>query len=100
MLAHVFLAPYTLPVPFWMYLYGCAATLILSFALVAYLAAADSTTELGTNTRGSAGWNGTSFWPLLIALLRAGALVSLVLTIVAGFAGSADPSQNAAMTLF
>ena len=29
--AHVFLAPYTLPVPFWMYLYGCAAALVLSF---------------------------------------------------------------------
>ena len=36
--AHVFLAPYTLPVPFWLYLYGCAAALVLSFALLAYLA--------------------------------------------------------------
>ena len=39
MLAHLFLAPYTLPVPFWLYLYGCAATIVLSFALLAYLAA-------------------------------------------------------------
>ena len=32
--AHVFLQPYTLPVPFWLYLYAAAATLILSFAII------------------------------------------------------------------
>ena len=30
--AHTLVVPYTLPVPFWMYLFACGATLVLTFA--------------------------------------------------------------------
>ena len=34
--AHTLPTPYVLPVPFWMYLYGCTATLIVTCAVLAY----------------------------------------------------------------
>ena len=37
-LAHSFGRLYTLPVPFWLYLYGAAATLLVSFLLIGLLA--------------------------------------------------------------
>jgi hypothetical protein len=90
--AHVFLAPYTLPVPFWLYLYGCAAALVLSFALLAYLATASPqpheeprreplaggpVRKSGVDIRGAARWSGAA----------------LVVTIATGFAGPADPRR-------
>jgi hypothetical protein len=99
-LAHLFLAPYTLPVPFWMYLYGCAATLVLSFALLAYLAT--STLEARERFRHEllGGEVARTLLRWMVGALRLGALLSLFLTIAAGFAGSRDPSLNVAMTLF
>lgn len=100
LVAHVFLAPYTLPVPFWMYLYGCAATIVLSFALLAYLA----TSSLGAHDRdrrelvaeGTAGW----LWNGALILLRAGSVLALVMTMATGVVGPADPATNIGMTLF
>src|SRR3954462_10927300 len=34
--AHSFTEPYLLPVPFWLYVYACAATLVLTFAVLGY----------------------------------------------------------------
>ena len=31
--AHFVITPYILPVPLWMYVYGCAATLVVTFAV-------------------------------------------------------------------
>ena len=36
--AHTFMVPYTLPVPFWLYLYACAATVAVTFVAVTYFA--------------------------------------------------------------
>jgi hypothetical protein len=98
--AHVFLAPYTLPVPFWMYLYGCAATLVLSSALLAYLATSSVSTHAHSRrevlTRGP-GWR---LWRWTVSCLRAGAVAALAMTIAAGVAGPADPALNIGMTLF
>jgi hypothetical protein len=99
-IAHVFLAPYTLPVPFWMYLYGCAATLILSFALLAYLATADPATQDSQHASRIEPGAPARWWRWIVVLLRTGAMASLALTIVAGIAGPADPGQNVGMTLF
>jgi hypothetical protein len=98
MVAHVFLTPYTLPVPFWLYLYGCAATLVLSFALLAYLATAHSEAP-------ALGWRrtlhgGSALWRLTGAALRALGLAAFALTITAGAFGPSNPNTNVAMTLF
>ena len=71
--AHSFATPYVLPVPFWMYVYGCVATLVVSFAVFTYFLSAPisaptvQTLELGTTsgTRTAARW--------ALRLLRAGA---------------------------
>ena len=34
--AHGFVQPYTLPIPFWLYLYACSVTVVLTFAVVSY----------------------------------------------------------------
>ena len=101
MSAHMFLQPYILPVPFWMYLYGCAATLVLSFALVGYFSRLPATTPkhrtwdlLPATDRAQTAW----LWVLRV--LRAGALVCLLLTLISGLVGTGDPRANINMTLF
>jgi hypothetical protein len=99
--AHVFLQPYTLPVPFWMYLYGCAATLIVSFAIVGYFVGRPATRPtyrtcdvLPDGSTWQAAWEWT------LRLLRAAAVAALLLTITAGLIGTGDPTANINMTLF
>jgi hypothetical protein len=99
--AHVFVQPYTLPVPFWMYLYACAAALIVSFAVVGYFVGAPATRPtyrtrdvLSERSTWQAAWS----WGL--RLLKAGAVASLLLTTAAGLIGTGDPTTNINMTLF
>jgi len=98
--AHVFLAPYTLPVPFWMYLYGCAATLVLSFALLAYLATSTSSTHDQHRREVLASGAAWRLWRWTVSGLRVGAAAALAMTIATGVAGPADPALNIGMTLF
>ena len=98
--AHVFLAPYMLPVPFWLYLYGCAATLILSFALLALLATSRTTTYGENRRMVFAGHFSSRLWRVAVVTLRVGALAALGLTMAAGWCGPPDPALNVAMTLF
>jgi hypothetical protein len=92
--AHSFGTPYTLPVPLWIYAYGCAATLILTFALLAWFR--DDPIGPAPVARAPGGRVPSS----LLWWLRTGAMACLMLTIGAGFAGSADPNDNIAMTMF
>jgi hypothetical protein len=99
--AHVFFAPYTLPVPFWMYLYACAATLIVSFGIIGYLLgapAANATYRTWDLLSPRAVWQSAWSWTTRVA--TAGAVGSLVLTIAAGLVGTGDPAVNINMTLF
>jgi len=99
--AHVFLQPYTLPVPFWIYLYASAATLIVSFAIVGALMGASTPAR---TARGKdilpdeRSWQAT--WAWVVRLLRACALAALMVTIVGGLVGTANPLANINMTLF
>lgn len=99
-LAHVFLAPYTLPVPFWMYLYGCAATLILSFALLALFATHVPTASADPEFPVVRGPLAEACWRMGLTILRVGAAGVAILVVAAGFAGPSDPGVNVAMTLF
>lgn len=98
--AHSFGTPYVLPVPFWMYIYGCAATLVVTFALMGFLARAPGADMGARMWKVSAGGLAHRAGRLGMWLLRAGAAGCLLITIVAGFIGSTDPADNIALTLF
>lgn len=98
--AHSFGAVYVLPVPFWMYVYACVATLLITFSLLGFLVTAPpvqvraSERSLGRSRRG---W---VIGPLALGLLRAGAAGCLSFCVLAGLFGSSDPARNIGMTLF
>lgn len=98
--AHSFGTPYVLPIPLWMYVYGCAATLVITFALLGVVSdtpgpatnAHAREPNANTLTRTAGQW---ALW-----LLLAGASGCLLLTTVAGLFGNPDPAVNISMTLF
>ncbi|MES2491516.1 MAG: hypothetical protein V4607_17155 [Pseudomonadota bacterium] len=100
--AHSFGKLYNLPVPLWMYVYGAAAALLLSFLIVGYFLQApkhsDAPASGGDLTQ-------SKFMRVLrrIKLLSALKLFSvfmLGLCIVTGLLGSQDPYRNINMTFF
>jgi hypothetical protein len=98
--AHELLLRYELPVPFNLYLYACATTLAITFALLGWFMRRPAAISLpparaARNPRPTARLS--SPW---IELLRAGAFAWLGLTIVAGLWGTSDPDRNVAPTLF
>jgi hypothetical protein len=97
--AHSFGTSYVLPVPFWMYVYGCAATLVVTFALLGFLASTPTPTRVLTHEPG-AGQFICSLGRSGLWLLRTGAIACFGLTIAAGLIGTADPAHNLGMTLF
>ena len=98
--AHYMTTPYVLPVPFWLYVYGCAVTLVVTFAILGYFfgnPAARSDFRY-RDVRPTELWafaGRCGLW-----LLRAGAVACLLLTIVSGLIGTLDPTRNITMTLF
>lgn len=108
--AHVFVQPYTLPVPFWMYLYACAATLILSFAVVAYAMgqpAGGTADALHASPSAARGIDllpktpsAQRAWAVVRGAMRLVAIACLVVTVVSGLIGTADPRANVNLTLF
>lgn len=100
-LAHSFSTPYLLPIPYWMYVYGCAATLIVTFAVLGMFVSRPAAGEQVARSRlleVGPGARATGRW--LFHLLRAGALAGLLITVVAGFVGSEDPVANVSLPLF
>jgi hypothetical protein len=98
--AHAFGTPYVLPLPLWLYIYGCAATLIVTFALFGAFAGTSGPNSVecslevkaGRRARAGARW---ARWAL-----RMGSAVCLLLTILAGFIGTQISQSNIGMTLF
>lgn len=100
--AHSFGTTYILPMPLWMYAYGCTATLVVTFAVMIFFrrtfmpsgGARARTIEVSL----SGPLRIISQWAL--GLLRAGAAACLLLSILAGLIGNTDPGRNIGMTLF
>jgi hypothetical protein len=99
--AHSFSTPYVLPIPYWMYVYGCAATLIVTFAGLSIFvsggvaperAPPSAPSHVGSKTRPVGHW--------LLIVLRAGAFLTLLVTLVEGFVGSGEATRNLSLTLF
>jgi hypothetical protein len=98
--AHSFGTPFVLPIPFWIYVYGCAATLIVTFAVLGIFASGPVSSasarrlefNVNTLTYAAGRW---VFW-----VLRAGAAGCLILTVLAGLIGGADEGNYIGMVLF
>lgn len=97
--AHSFAAPYTLPVPFWMYAYGATAALALSFIVAGLFTTVPHTVAAGGAGR-TAACAPTLLPAAVVGTLRAAAVAPLALTLVCGFVGSASPYLNLNMTMF
>jgi hypothetical protein len=91
------ITPYILPVPLELYLFGCGAALIISFAIAALVPA--SANRPAYQPIASFRLDGT-LGRALLALLRAGAIGSLAVVIVAGLVGTAHPLGNINQLLF
>ena len=99
--AHALAAtPYVLPVPFWLYVYACAAVLVVTFGVLGYFSTtpalpADSASRV-TPTPARVVYRG--LWPF--AVLRLGAVGCLLVVLVAGLLGTGDPGRNINTLLF
>lgn len=88
--AHTLVTPYDLPIPFAAYVFACAATLALTFAVLALVPNDSAAPAAGASVRLGA---------VLPAIGRLGALALLALAIVAGLCGTASPIANIAPAL-
>ncbi|MFA5940586.1 MAG: hypothetical protein WC809_14605 [Sinimarinibacterium sp.] len=100
-LAHSFGRAYNLPVPFWLYAWGAAATLVASFLVVGYFA---STASQRPGYRAVDVTDSRSFRRArtlkVPAVLKGLSLAGLLLCLVTGFAGTPSPYGNFNMTFF
>src|ERR1700744_1486929 len=87
--AHTMVTPYDLPIPFSLYVYTCAVTLLLTFAMLAVVPAAPVALEPPPARVVRLG-------RVLPAAGQAGAIALLGLTIAAGLWGTPSPVANIA----
>jgi hypothetical protein len=100
--AHAFAAPYTLPVPFWLYAYGTIAALLLSFLILAFFSSPRIPQEgesvavalVVTHKKGF------TLHPKVEATLRCLSFATITICIVSGLIGSPNPMLNFNMTWF
>src|SRR5262249_35238630 len=98
--AHTFGTVYNLPVPFSLYVYGAAATLIVSFVIAAYFASAP-VAGFGMVHRKRAQPRAFASFPSgLLVVMRGLFLVALLVAIVSGLVGTNNAYANINMTLF
>lgn len=93
--AHSFGVVYTLPVPFWLYAWASAATLVLSFIVVGLFA----TRTPPAHAPVSADFR-HALPPALVVLLQALSLLALVMCVLTGLFGTRNPYGNLNMTFF
>lgn len=99
--AHSFGRAYNLPVPFWLYAWGAAATLIASFVVVGYFAssAAPALARRSLDATGLLPARPLAR-PRTLGVLRTLSVVALLVCIVTGLAGTRSPYGNFNMTFF
>jgi hypothetical protein len=99
--AHSFGRIYNLPVPFWMYAYGAAAALLLSFLIAGFFASApESATGPVSRDISRSRFVSALRFLRIVPLLRAIGLLCLVLCLLTGFFGTRDSYRNFNMTFF
>ncbi len=92
--AHAFGILYNLPVPFWMYLYGGAAAIVVSFLIIGYFF---NQTEQGVSypTKNFANLN-----PRFLTIIKIVSVFLFLLTILTGLLGENSSFSNFNMTFF
>jgi hypothetical protein len=97
-LAHSMGVVYNLPIPFWMYAFAASAALVLSFLVVGYFVTAQGaarnfqTIDIGVPAARATG--------AALRVLRGLSVFALLVTILAGLVGPANPFANFSMTFF
>ncbi|NKF24449.1 hypothetical protein [Solimonas marina] len=99
--AHSFGRIYNLPVPFWLYAYGAAAALLLSFLIAGYFATAPRAAAMAAAPSHSCDGLRAALrrWQLPMGL-RGLALLCLLLCMLSGYIGVRDSYRNFNMTCF
>ena len=96
--AHSFGNIYTLPIPFWMYAFSAAAALVLSFVVVGYFVNSKSAAR-NFRTLDLVAFN-TGTDRRAVATLQALSVFALLLTMLSGLFGTANPFANFSVTFF
>ncbi len=96
--AHAFGKLYNLPVPFWMYLFGSAAALIVSFLIIGYFLTKHDEKTTYPKTQIPFLHHITNRW--LIGLAKTTSVLLLSFTILTGFLGEDSSYFNFNMTFF
>lgn len=99
-LAHAFIQPYKLPMPYWMYIYGAVAALLLSFVVLALFVGRGSEGTAPPKAFGDAVWLNALRRLRLKEAAQIVTVALLCLSMVSGLIGNQDPSRNINMTLF
>ena len=92
--SHSFGTPYIPPVPLWMYVYGCVATLIITFTILSVLGTAVPISAGLPDAGSSLKSFSVELNPLLVKLLRILSTGCLALTVLSGLLGPVDPEVN------
>jgi len=100
-LAHSFGQVYNLPVPVWLYLYGAAGALVLSFVVIGYfISGGGRVGEPPTRDIGDTAPVRLARRLRLMTVLKAGSLLALLACVITGFMGTPNPYGNFSMTFF
>lgn len=99
---HAFAAPYTLPVPFWLYAYGSAVALLISFVFFALFSAVNTSSRFSENRSGSRRFRvrSWSLYRLIAWIAQVVTALILLFTIVCGLIGTPNALLNFNMTWF
>lgn len=99
--AHSFGKLYSLPVPFWMYLYGGAAAIAVSFLIIGYfLNKRSQNFSYSTVDLSKFGFFASLTRPWFLAILKVASVFLFLLTILTGLLGENSSYSNFNMTLF
>lgn len=99
--AHAFGKLYNLPVPFWMYLYGGAGALLVSFLVIGYfLNKTDKDFKYPAKYLSKNTFFNTLTKSWFLSTLKGISVFLLLLTIIAGFIGEDSAYSNFNMTFF
>ena len=97
--AHGFGRLYNLPVPFWLYGWGAASVLLLSFLLVGFFSASPSAaTQHPSRNISNASW--VRALRRMLPALKLLSVLLLLLCIATALVGNRDPFRNFSMTFF
>jgi hypothetical protein len=99
--AHSFGEPYKLPMPYWMYIYGAMAALILSFLVLGFFYSAEHANRASRKiTIDHPRLREIARRLKLASIMKASVLLCFFLAIISGLIGNQDHYRNFNMTFF